>query len=59
MAAELRESFPGIEVALVPSSGGAFDVSVNGKLVFSKKQLRRHAEPGEVTAAVRAAGLKV
>lgn len=59
MAAELRESFPGIEVALVPSSGGVFDVSVDGQLVFSKKKLRRHAEPGEVSAAIRAAGLKV
>jgi selT/selW/selH-like putative selenoprotein len=59
VAAELRESFPGIEVALVPSSGGVFDVAVDGKLVFSKKQLRRHAEPGEVSASVRAAGFKV
>jgi hypothetical protein len=25
-----------------------FDVTVDGKLIFSKKALRRHAEPGEV-----------
>jgi selenoprotein W-related protein len=33
---------------LVESSGGVFEVTVEGRLVFSKKQLGRHAEPGEV-----------
>ena len=31
---------------LIPSSGGVFEVEVNGELVFSKKALGRHAEPG-------------
>jgi selenoprotein W-related protein len=35
-------------VRLIPSSGGVFDVAVDGKVVFSKKASRRHAEPGEV-----------
>ena len=48
MAAELRDAFPGTDVRLVPSSGGVFEVTVDGQLVFSKKALRRHAEPGEV-----------
>ncbi len=39
---------------LIPSSGGVFDVVVNGELVFSKKTVGRHAEPGEVQAAIRA-----
>ena len=39
---------------LVPSSGGCFEVEVNGELVFSKKTLGRHAEPGEVREAVLA-----
>ncbi|MEP7290840.1 MAG: Rdx family protein [Chloroflexota bacterium] len=39
---------------LVPSSGSVFEVEVNGELVFSKKTLGRHAEPGEVRAAVLA-----
>lgn len=39
---------------LIPSSGGVFDVVVNGELVFSKKAVGRHAEPGEVQAAIRA-----
>lgn len=37
---------------LIPGTGGVFDVTVNGELVFSKKELRRHAEPGEIRAAI-------
>lgn len=33
---------------LIPSTGGVFEVTVNGDLIFSKKALGRHAEPGEV-----------
>jgi len=40
-------------IALVPSDGGKFEVSVNGDLLFSKKKLARHAEPGEVLGLVR------
>jgi selenoprotein W-related protein len=39
---------------MIPSSGGLFEVSVDGKLVFSKKSLGRHAEPGEVLGLVKA-----
>ena len=35
-------------VALIPSDGGRFEVSVNGKLVYSKLETKRHAEAGEV-----------
>ena len=35
-------------VALIPSDGGRFEVSVNGELIFSKLQLKRHAEAGEI-----------
>ncbi len=38
---------------MVPSSGGVFEVAVDGKLVFSKKALGRHAEPGEVLELIR------
>jgi selenoprotein W-related protein len=40
---------------MVPSSGGLFEVTVDGKLMFSKKALRRHAEPGEVLQAIQKA----
>ncbi len=50
----LREFEPEIEVLeLIPTDGGRFEVSVNGKLLFSKKQMGRHAEPGEVLRLVR------
>jgi selenoprotein W-related protein len=52
--AELREVFPGVETKLVPSSGGVFDVTADGTLVFSKKAAGRHAHPGEVVEAIRA-----
>jgi selenoprotein W-related protein len=38
---------------ILPSDGGRFEVRVNDALVFSKKELGRHAEPGEVVGLVR------
>jgi len=48
VAAEIVKAFPGTEIQMIPSSGGVFEVTVDGNLVFSKKALGRHAEPGEV-----------
>jgi predicted Rdx family selenoprotein len=39
---------------LIPGSGGVFDVAADGDLVFSKKAAGRHADPGEIVAAIRA-----
>ncbi|UOF90539.1 Rdx family protein [Fodinisporobacter ferrooxydans] len=36
------------EIALIPSSGGVFEVTVGDQLVFSKKQTERFPEAGEV-----------
>ena len=36
------------ELRLVTSDNGAFEVVVNGNLVYSKHATGRHAEPGEV-----------
>jgi selT/selW/selH-like putative selenoprotein len=55
LAAELKHVFPDAEVRLIQSSGGVFEVTVDGTLLFSKKALRRHAEPGEVLGLVRGA----
>jgi selenoprotein W-related protein len=41
------------ELVLVPSSGGAFEVTVDGDLVFSKKSRGSHAELDEILALVR------
>lgn len=38
---------------MVPSSGGRFEVTLDDELIFSKRQLRRHADAGEVAALVR------
>lgn len=44
--------WPDTEVRLVESSGGAFEVSVDGDLVFSKLSEGRHAKPGEVVQRI-------
>ena len=35
-------------ITLVPSSGGIYEVTVNGDLIYSKRKTGRHADPGEV-----------
>jgi len=42
-------------VRLIQSSGGVFEVDVDGRHVFSKKTTMRHAEPGEVLRLIREA----
>ncbi len=53
LAATLREAYPEAIVALTPTGGGKFEVSVDGTVVFSKEALGRHAQPGEVMAKVQ------
>ncbi len=36
------------DLVLIPSSGGVFDVSVESKLIFSKKSLKRFPQEGEI-----------
>ena len=37
---------------MIPSSGGRFEVILDGALIYSKAALKRHAAPGEVAALV-------
>lgn len=55
LAAELIKNFePQIKsLTLVPGAGGRFEVVVNDQVLFSKLELGRHAEPGEVVKLVR------
>jgi selenoprotein W-related protein len=55
LVAELLEKFePQIKaITLVPSDGGRFEVTVNDKLLYSKRDTHRHAEPGEVVRLVK------
>jgi selenoprotein W-related protein len=39
-------------VRLLESSGGAFEVSVDDRLVYSKKRTGRHAQPGEIVRLI-------
>jgi selenoprotein W-related protein len=40
-------------VGLIPSGGGVFEVTLDDTLLFSKKQLGRHAQPGEILGLIR------
>jgi selenoprotein W-related protein len=40
-------------VRLIQSSGGVFEVDVDGRRIFSKKSTKRHAESGEVLRLLR------
>jgi len=44
---ELKNTI-GAEVELIPSSGGVFEITVDGKTIFSKKELARFPEEGEI-----------
>jgi selenoprotein W-related protein len=43
----------GIDCELVGSGGGVFEVSVDGKLIFSKKKLGRFPDGGEIVKLLR------
>ena len=41
------------ELALVPSHGGVYEITLNDELIFSKKELDRYPEKDEVEEMVR------
>jgi selT/selW/selH-like putative selenoprotein len=43
----------GFDAAIQPGRSGQFDVISNGELVFSKQQVERFPEPGEVLALLQ------
>jgi selenoprotein W-related protein len=54
LADELLKQFEHLieSLTLVPSDGGRFEVSVNGRLIYSKLETQRHAEAGEIVDLV-------
>jgi selT/selW/selH-like putative selenoprotein len=50
----VRQAFPNADVRLIESSGGAFEVTVDGALVFSKLRTGRHPDDGEVLRLIHA-----
>jgi selenoprotein W-related protein len=55
MAEDLLNEFPSriSSLKLIPSDGGRFEVAVDDQLIFSKRLAGRHAEYGEIAAAIR------
>ena len=43
------------EMTIIPSSGGVFEIKVNGKLLFSKSELGRFPEDGEAENLIKEA----
>lgn len=52
LAAEIRQAYPQAEARLIQAAGGVFEVEVDGRKVFSKKALGRHAAPGEILTLI-------
>jgi Rdx family. len=55
LAAELQREV-GVAAILHQSSGGVFEVEVDGDLLFSKTKLGRFPEPGEVHGIIQSRG---
>jgi len=55
MAQELLMTFADElgEVALVPGTGGIFEVRLNGEQLWNKKQAGRYPEPKEIKQLIR------
>jgi selenoprotein W-related protein len=51
LATELKRRL-GLDSQLTPGSGGVFDVTVDGKLIFSKKKVGRFPEVQEILGAL-------
>lgn len=43
----------GAKTELVPSGGGVFEVTVDGRKIFSKKDLGRFPEEGEIVSMIQ------
>ena len=48
MAAEIRQRFPDVELQMIPSRGGRFEIVADGKPIYEKSKTGRHVKPGEV-----------
>jgi selenoprotein W-related protein len=53
LAAELKQALS-VESELIAGRGGVFEITVDGKKLFSKKALGRFPEDGEVLGLIRA-----
>jgi selenoprotein W-related protein len=55
LAAELKKNLQPekeVQISVVPSTGGVFEVEDDGVLIFSKKQLGRFPQEGEIMGII-------
>lgn len=45
---ELKKNFPQVDVSLISSGGGVFEICLDDNLIFSKKSLNRFPDDGEI-----------
>jgi selT/selW/selH-like putative selenoprotein len=53
LEARIRQHFPGTDVELVRSSGGVFEVSKDGALIYSKRSTGLHPTWEDIAAKLR------
>lgn len=53
MADELKKGLTEANVEIVEGSGGVFEVTLNGSLIFSKKDTDRFPNEGEVLKSIK------
>jgi selT/selW/selH-like putative selenoprotein len=52
LAASIKKQF-GVDAELIRGKSGVFDVHLDGTLIFSKHELNRFPEPGEVERLIQ------
>ena len=50
---ELKSKFEHVNIELISSGGGVFEIILDNNLIFSKKALERFPEEGEVEKLIR------
>jgi len=53
LKAALEKAFPAVEIDLIKSKGGAFEIRRDGEIVFSKKKTGRFPSNEEIVAALK------
>lgn len=48
----MKGRYPDLEVDLIRSGGGVFEVELDGELIYSKKATGRHCTPDEIFARI-------
>ena len=53
MEARIKKEFPGTDVELVRSSGGVFEVTRDGELIYSKRSTGLHPTWNDILGKLR------